>query len=45
MSTLHSVVNIAEGYVQGVVVILAGSDRHCGLVTSENDWCEHCTVC
>ena len=44
MGTPHRITNVAKRNIQGVVVVLAGRNRNCSLITSKDDWCKHRTV-
>ena len=45
MCPSHWIVYISDGCVKWVEVVLPCGDRDRCFVTSENHWCEHCSMC
>ena len=45
MRTSHIVMNIADRHVQGIILVLAGSNGYGGLVAAQDDGDESGTMC
>jgi hypothetical protein len=44
VGTTDAIVHVANREVEGIILIVASSNRNCGLVATKNDWHKHCTM-